>query len=542
MSLAAFNLREQARRARPLLLIWLAGAAIWLFHAAFLASTSRQRGLGRIEEAFFDPQATTPMLSLGVFLYLLHHRRAVLRAALGRPASIVPGAGWFGLGVAVLAWADSIDAPDLARLAFVFFVLGAGFWLGGRRLARSLAFPLLAILLSVPLPSALTNQILLPLQVWTADLASGLLTLLGQSHVLMGDEIYRDGLTFHVIEGCSGFRSIFSLWLAGVLYADLACRSTREKIALLAAVPFVGFLLNGLRVLVLILREVSAETAEHAIQGLVMIVLGVVVLAALEIKLWPILFARSRSRQRGPWRVETKTRSAVPDAPPFLSLDRRLVVLAALLMLLAVGTTLWPRPFPTSPPGDRLNPEEVGTGLSGMGWTIKGLRREPHRLGSTRFRHLAYRAFTRGDERITTFVGAEDRGRRQSSGWSPKTSIPASGWLSRAGLSRTMVGDQPIERTLVRYPDRTVLVYHWREGYGGWFEELLWDWLSLDQTSWRMSHSSVVARVETDVGSEVGAFERADASLHSFAGQLHEDIERRIERERKRNESKRNAG
>jgi exosortase len=530
------HLPGQAQRARALLLGWLGLASVWLFHAVFVAQVSRESGLDRVEEAFFDPQTTTPGLSLGVFLYLIFHRRVALRAALGSPPWRLASGCSIGIGIALLAWANSIGAPDLGRLAFVFFVVGGGFWLGGGRLVHLLAFPLLAIVLSVPLPSAVSNVILLPLQVWTAKLAALLLSGLGQSYILAGDQIVRGSLVFHVIEGCSGYRSIFSLWLATILYADLSCRSGREKLLLLAAVPIVGFVLNGFRVLVLILREVRSDASEHAIQGLVMIILGVLVLAALETRLWPILFARSRARVPGPHRVDAGTRTASTGEGWLGSSQRRLIALASLLTILALASSLWPKPFTTSPPSARLNPEEVGIGLDG--WAIEGLRREPHLLGSTKFRHATRRALTKGRDHVTIFAAAEDRNTRGSSGWSPKTAIPATGWSTIEKLDPTTMGLQEIERRLVVYPDRRILVYHWRQGYTGWTEELLRDWLVLDRTPWRTPHSSVVVRVEIQVGSEADSLSRANVVLFELAQEVHAKIEHRLERERSRSRSK----
>lgn len=525
-------------RRRGLLLAWLAAATIFVFHDAFLVLGPPSAVADSIEDAFFDPQTTAPELAALVFLIVLYLRRGALRAALGAPPDLAGTMLGLGGGVLLLAWAESIQAPDLSRLALFLGVLGGGCWLGGRRMARALLVPSLALLISLPLPPAVLNQVVLPLQLATADTASAILSLLGQEHGQRGLQILRGDHVFYVIEGCSGLRSIFSLELAALLYVELVGRGRAEKLVLLLVAPFVAFVVNAVRVVILVLRELPSDAAEHAVQGVLMIILGVLLLGLLEGTLWPRLFRRSRAAREGPGA------SAGDDGDDGAARDAaaawpRLLALAAGVTAIAIASSIVPRPLPVSVPEDRLNVEAIAPG--GAEWSAETIRRDAYFLGSTRFRHSILRRFVRAGESVTLFVGAEDRRSREHFGWSPKTRIPGPGWTAIEALPPERVAGRTVERRVVRYPDRTVFVYHWREGYRAWIEEAVRNWLGLDRTPWSVPRSSLVLRLETVVdSSDIGGVE-SQSRLRAFVPALVDELDRLVERERRRRERRQRA-
>jgi exosortase len=529
---------------RGLLLAWLAIATVFVFHDAFLLLGPPSDLADSMEDAFFDPQTSSPELGALVFGLLLFVRRRELAARLGAPPDLVGASLGIGGGVLLLLWADSIGATDLARLALALGVLGAGCWLGGRPLARALLPAAFALVLSLPLPLAVLDQVVLPLQLATAQTASWLLSLLGQTHELLGLQILRGDLTFYVIEGCSGLRAIFSLEMAMLLYAELVGRGRSEKLLLLVVAPVVAFFVNAVRVVILVLRELPSDAAEHAVQGVVMIVVGVLLMALLEAVIWPRLFARSRARAhdadgdaRASASADPRRPSPASTGPAARDATGRLVALATLATGLAVLSVVAPRPIPTTLPTDRLNVEAVGGGLEG--WRAEAVRRDVYFLGSTRFRHSSLRHFDRAGQGVTFFIGAEDRRARDRFGWSPKTRLPGPGWSGIEVLPPTALAGRPIERRIVRYPNRTVFVYHWREGYRPWLDEALRNWLGLDATPWHVTHPSLVLRLETEMAADVAARVEAEQRLRSFGETILHDLDRRLERERERQERRR---
>jgi exosortase len=136
----------------------------------------------------------------------------------------------------------------LTRMSLILLLTGLiwTFW-GWERLKR-LAFPLLLLASTVPLPVLVYNRLAGPLQL----VASAASTEVAQG---LGISVYRDGNIIHlatttlgVAEACSGLRSVSSLAVAALLlcYLDLRRRGTRA-VLLLMALP-VAVLFNVLRV------------------------------------------------------------------------------------------------------------------------------------------------------------------------------------------------------------------------------------------------------------------------------------------------------
>lgn len=522
-------------RGASVLLVSLSAAATLINGPAFLSPSGSDSLMRSLDFVLFDPQNTTPELSLCVFLAILFLRREAMAAALGRPAAAVPAAVLLILWLAFTGWGRSVAAPDLERLGFVFGVAGAGFWLGGRTLARRLVLPLCALLLSVPLPAAWVHQILLPLQLGTAWLASVLLDLIGQPHLHLSDQILRGSVLFQVIEGCSGYRSIQSISLAAILYAELVCRRREEKVLLIALSPGVAFAVNGVRVLALILGEIRPESPIHAALGVATLVVAVIVLSLIEAWLFPLIWGRAAStpRRRSP-HVVPRRHAGATSAPGSAAwgLRGRLLSLTIGAAAVAVGLMFVPKPFDVVPRPGRLHLAEIATRVEG--WKTVYPKRDAQFLGTMKFRHVTLRRFERGEESVTVFLAGEDRSFRHHFGWGPKTAIPGPGWLEIESLSDLEVDGQPIERRIVRYLDRTLLVYHWREGYASWLEEFARDWLALDWTPWRISEASIVVRLETPIAPGDAGLEQADRRLREFAERVHRDHVHEIEREREK--------
>lgn len=495
-------------------------------HRALFGPIGAQSSSGAtLDEALFDASVTSPALGGLVFAVLVFARRAEIRAALGRPPCPWIAIPCLALGFGLLAWSHAVGAPDLALPALVLQLLGGAAWLGGRALVSAIGFPVLALVSVIQLPAILLNRLLFPLQLGTVALTSGLLSLVGQAHGVAGDLILTEGATFQVIEGCSGLKTILSLVLAAVAYADLVGRRGIEKLVILALAPAIGFLANGLRVLFLVLGRVPAESLEHQVYGILAIVFGVVLLALVELGLSRTLFRKGAHGAS----VDGPGLAVGPDtglAGSAATARVRLVVCAvagvAVSACLALGL-----------PGAvgqrdvrRLNIEALPTTI--LGREARGLRIDDLFLGSVRFAHRFYRAYERpGEGDIRVFVGLSDPESREFSAISPKTAIPHSGWLAlerleplerdgRAALERERLalrfdprwtGDRSLgppdptsaERDRAMKGGATeVLVEHIRLGFAPWEAELLRAWLGLDRVGPSDTARSLVIRVEVD--------------------------------------------
>jgi exosortase len=136
----------------------------------------------------------------------------------------------------------------LARIS-VLMLLGGLIWtLSGRQMLRELRFPLLVLLLGIPWPKVIYNQITFPLQILASRLASAALPLFGVPVMRDGNIIKLPSIELEVAEACSGIRSLMSLFAAAVFYGYFLESSTKRRVILaLAAIP-IAVLANGARI------------------------------------------------------------------------------------------------------------------------------------------------------------------------------------------------------------------------------------------------------------------------------------------------------
>lgn len=182
--------------------------------------------------------------------YLVWSRRAVLRETPVRGS-------WVGLLVATGSLALYLAAAKggvqtLVSLSMVFFLWGAVIFLFGFALFRACLFPLLFLLLMVPVPSQITALLTIPLQLLVTKVSIWLAALIGTPVYSEGNIINLPRGSFEVVQACSGLRSIMTMLTLGALIAFLTLRSTALRVVLfLSAVP-IAIAVNILRVFTLI--------------------------------------------------------------------------------------------------------------------------------------------------------------------------------------------------------------------------------------------------------------------------------------------------
>jgi exosortase len=150
---------------------------------------------------------------------------------------------WTGLplvlfGVAVLVL--GVYGVDLftARFSFVFLLAGLIWTLFGAAMLRELRFPLLVLVLAIPFPTIIFNQITFPLQLMASSIASSILPMLGVPTLHEGNIIQLPIMKLEVAEACSGIRSLMSLFTLAIFYGYFLERTTTRRVILaLASIP-----------------------------------------------------------------------------------------------------------------------------------------------------------------------------------------------------------------------------------------------------------------------------------------------------------------
>lgn len=490
----------------------LSGATVVALLAAVAATVIAWRALPDVgapqhasplqgaEAMLFEPTGNSPPLVFAATLWLLWRRWPRLRASFGIAPRRVPAALLLGAAFALCFWSHYVGTPSLLLPALTCALLGGGFWLGGKPGARAVLLPAVFVMTAFPIPAALLNQFIYPLQIFTADAVTAMLNAVGLATRVEGDLIFREGAIFQVIESCSGVRTIETIVMSSLLYHDLFYRSRLQSWLLFLLAPFVGIAANLLRVIGIVLNPYSKFAAIHTLQGLVMIVVAVMMLAALDMLLTRILPADPPG---------TRVRSMRPLAPA------RASVLAVLAGALAVATLV------VAPWKEPVGPE---TPLSSFPIQVAGHQGEGRKLdrefyGTTTFSEWVHRRYAGEDGGwVDVLLGSDRRLDPFVSPFSPKVAIPSPGTFVETRSEIEIAGGRRAERLVLHSRRGREIVYTWESGTEPPGREIARALLSLDRGPFRRPGRALVVRLTTP------ADEHADARLREFAAATEQAI------------------
>ena len=461
-------------------------------------------GLPDLSWFFFGWGDTTPRLVLAVVVALLVARRRRLAAALGGEPAAFPAAGLFAGAIALFLWGHHARASDLVVASLVPLSLGTGFLLAGPRLARELLLPVLFLLFAVPLPGALANHIVFPLQLATAREAAWILDWIGIPVVREGDMLHFSQRSFEVIETCSGLRAIQIMTMLAVAWVCVFRVHAVHAVVLVLLAPGIAHVLNTVRVVVLALDPASDAGDSHSTQGVVTFVVGALLVCAADALLrrrWPAPDAGGEA--------DTAARSALPR--------RRAAVLPVVLGVLLVGNLVVPR----HPPVERAERMPVSFPRRLDGWT----RQEPHKvnrrfLGRVGFDRTWYHGYEQDGEQVSLFAGLDQRRRRERSLLSPKNVYPGAGWeVVERGWVELEPGGTRAELVLTRSGISRMLTLTWYQETGGVLGETARQVLAADQSILRRPQGGLVFRIATELEPRAD-LEPARQRLRGFAARI----------------------
>lgn len=445
-----------------------------------------------VEGFLITPSDQAPGIVVALAGWLAYRRWPRLRAIPPRRAAwawIAPAAAF---GAVSALWAVFVGADDLLALSLIANLSALVMLQWGLPGLRVMWLPLVFLIFCIPLPAPLLVSLLWKLRLWTADYAGWLLYTLGATAFVSGDQIVRATQTFQVIEGCSGLRSMETLTMLVVLLIDLFRRRGWHAAILLLAAPPVAFAMNGLRVLTLILNPHSEIVAIHSIQGIGILLLGLLTIYFLDVAIDVLVRGR-----RGPHDPQAPVsdraeRARSRAAGPAAGLPG-LLLMAPVVLAISVFGPVYQGPVPSSPDFDAILADALDPGLR---W--KDVDEDGYFLGRVRFRTSLHRSYRQGATHFDVFLGSGDRRDRRTSVLSPITLVPGSGWLVRESHPRVVDGrvvlESVIEKGVVR-----LLSWHWEENRDGLAHEALVSFLGLDRSPFWDPQPAIVARVSTPV-------------------------------------------
>ncbi len=273
---SSFRLQEYVRQRQVL----LGGAGIGL-----LLTLMYLKIAGKLVTDWYQiPDYSHGFLVPFFALFLLWDKRPKLRTMEVKPE-------WTGLfllltGVVTLFFGVYGAELFLSRISFVLIVSSLVWTFCGRAILREVLFPLGVLLLAIPFPEIVFNQITFPLQLLASRAASALLPLLGVPVFREGNVIQLPVMKLEVAEACSGIRSLMSLFTLAVFYGYFLERTTiRRWVMALASIP-IAVCANALRIVgtglcVQYWDPSKAEGFFHEFSGWVMFVISLTCLYLL---------------------------------------------------------------------------------------------------------------------------------------------------------------------------------------------------------------------------------------------------------------------
>ena len=108
-----------------------------------------------------------------------------------------------------------------SRFSLLILIAGGILFLAGWRMLRAVSFPLGFLILMIPIPVLIYNQITFPLQLLASRFATFWLQLVNVPVLREGNLIILPNYTLEVVEACSGIRSLMTLITLAVAYGYL---------------------------------------------------------------------------------------------------------------------------------------------------------------------------------------------------------------------------------------------------------------------------------------------------------------------------------
>jgi exosortase len=192
------------------------------------------------------PDASHGLLAPPFAVYILWSKRATLFRTEIRPT-------WSGVailvaGLAILVLGVFGAELFLSRISLLIALTGLILSFAGRKLLAELRFPLLILLLAIPIPAVIYSQITLPLQTLAAKAAGALLPVFAVPVLREGHVMVLPSMKLEVAQACSGIRSLMSLLTVSILYGYFLERSIWKRTVLaLASIP-IAVAANCLRI------------------------------------------------------------------------------------------------------------------------------------------------------------------------------------------------------------------------------------------------------------------------------------------------------
>lgn len=262
----------------------LTGLLLWVYSPTLIHLVEQWWNDPNFSHGFFVPLFSA---------FVIWQERSRLARLSVRPswAGLLP----LGFGLSVLIVGQMGAELFLSRISLLVVLAGLIVLFLGWSFFRALLFPWAFLLLMIPIPAIVFNQVTFPLQLLASKVASTALPWMGVPVLREGNVINLPAMALEVADACSGIRSLMSLATLAIIYGYLMERKIVVRVLLaLSSVP-IAVAANSLRVVGtgLLVQYWDPDKAQgffHEFQGWLMFVSSLFLLFVLHRilqALWP---------------------------------------------------------------------------------------------------------------------------------------------------------------------------------------------------------------------------------------------------------------
>jgi exosortase len=194
-----------------------------------------------------DPDYTHGFFVPLVSGYVLWHQRVRWVKSEFKPSN-------FGflvmVGGVVLLLGGSLGAELFtSRFSLLVLLVGMVLFLAGWKRLRAVSFPLGFLILMIPIPVIIYNQITFPLQLLASRVATSWLELMQIPVLRDGNVLILPNYSLEVVEACSGVRSLMALISLAIAYGYLVDSRRWVRYALAVLMVPIAVVSNAVRIM-----------------------------------------------------------------------------------------------------------------------------------------------------------------------------------------------------------------------------------------------------------------------------------------------------
>ncbi len=468
----------------PLLLVLLLfGAFAVIFDDGFMRLVELEWQYPEYQHAYLVPL---------VALYLIWARATDLQRTPFEPS-------WTGVGLVVLGLATFL-VGELSSIwfivwyAFLFTLWGLVIAVMGMRSASVIWVGLIYLIFMIPLPGIWEKELSASFQLWSSQIGTGFLRLVGVSVYLEGNVIDLGSYKLQVVEACSGLRYLFPLMSFAFFCAYIfRGRIWQKTVIFLSAVP-ITILMNSVRIAItgILVNQYGTSQAEgflHYFEGWVIFV-ACIALLFLEMALFAFMSKRKLAEV---FEVEIPALGDFRYLVPGGSLKAPAMVAIILIVAGAIGSIAVQSRQENVPGHVPLSTFPLVINE----WSGRDGKLETDVLEALQVSDYLVTTYRTPDDprSVELYVAYYDSQRTGASIHSPRACLPGGGWQIQDLSQRTIPGIRAdgsplsVNRALIAQGDSKALVYYWFMQRGRYLTNeyllklyLVWDALTMNRS------------------------------------------------------------